>query len=76
MYNIYLQALPRDTYNGRPFVVLMSEAAPAVVAPGRGGSSWKKARLLSSSLIGLQTDKQSGKTSADRRIAFIRRAIG
>src|SRR2546428_322658 len=33
----YLRALPKDTYNGRPYVVLMSGAAPAVIGPGRGG---------------------------------------
>jgi hypothetical protein len=33
----YLQVIPKDTYNGRPFVVLMNDPAPAVIAPGRGG---------------------------------------
>ena len=33
----YLRDVPRDTYNGRPFVVLPSDPAPAVIAPGRGG---------------------------------------
>ena len=33
----YLRAVPKDTYSGRPYIVLMTDAAPAVIAPGRGG---------------------------------------
>lgn len=33
----YLKGMPRDVYNGRPYVVVMIGAVPAVIAPGRGG---------------------------------------
>ena len=33
----YLRVVPKDTYSGQPYIVLTTNAAPVVIAPGRGG---------------------------------------
>jgi len=33
----YIREIPADMYSGRPFVVIRTDAGPAIIAAGRGG---------------------------------------
>lgn len=58
----YLRAVPKDTYSGRPYIILMTDTAPVVIAPGRGGFIVQNGEVALIHPYRRADEKRSGRT--------------